>query len=182
MSRISTQNEMSDDEKMQNEATDLLKKQIEVERNLVRLYSKTHENLESPAVKHLLHSIQLDSIKHIGICETAIEILSGDNIAREEKKQMSQELDRHLELEKDSIKRVKKILEIGIVHENEGVKRLMESLSDDEKRHHKMLTRLISKPFYRVNPNDWGYLFLGEDIIRQRQQKNCTVGVPKKKI
>jgi rubrerythrin len=172
----------SDDEKMQNEATDLLKKQIEVERTLIRLYGKTHESLKSPAVKHLLHSIQLDSIKHIGICETAIEILSGEEIALEEKRQMSQELSRHLELEKDSIKRVKKIVGITLVKENQGVKRLMDGLSDDEKRHHKMLMQLISKPFYRIDPNDWVYMFRGEDIIRQRQQKGSTIGVPKKKI
>lgn len=172
----------SHDEKILDDTVDLLRKQIEVERELVRLYGKTHQTLQSPAVRHLLHSIQLDSIKHIGICETAIEILSGEEVAREEKSQLREELDRHIQLEKDSIDRVKKVMKMTIVHENKGVERLMKSLSDDEKRHHKMLRQLISKPFYRIDPNDWGYILQGEEIIRRRQEKGLTRGAPKKKI
>lgn len=87
------------EEKMRIEAVDLLRRQIEVERRLVNLYGKTVETLQSPAVKHLLHSIQLDSVKHIDICQTAIEILSGEELARDEKTQLKDELKRHIELE-----------------------------------------------------------------------------------
>jgi len=167
---------------MQDEALDLLRKQIEVERTLVRLYVETFESLKSPAVKHLLHSIQLDSIKHIDICETAIEILCGEVIAQEEKGQLRQELSRHIQLEKDSIQRVNKIIGIGLVRENKGVERMMKGLSKDEKRHHKMLMQLIEKPFYRIDPNNWGFIMLGEDHIRRLQEKGYKEGLPKKKV
>jgi rubrerythrin len=170
------------DEKMQEEATDLLKKQIEVERTLVRLYGKTSETLKSRAVARLLQSIQLDSIKHIGICETAIDILSGEEVAQEEKGQLKKELETHIQLEKDSMKRASNIIGIELVRENKGVERLMKDLSDDEKRHHKTLMQLIDKPFYRINPNDLGFIMLGEDQIRSRQEKGYTKGLPKKKV
>jgi len=167
---------------MRQKAVDLLKKQIEVEQMLVSLYGKTVEGLESTAVKYLLHSIQLDSVKHIDICQTAIDILSGEELAREEKKGLDEELQRHIALEKESIDRARQIMRIQLVGENKGVERLIKDLSDDEKRHHKMLQKLISKPFYRVDPNDFGFIMLGEDIIRRRQEHGSKVGVPKKRI
>jgi len=170
------------DEKMRLEAVDLLKKQIEVERMLVSLYSKTVETLQSPAVKNLLHSIQLDSVKHIDICQTAIDILSGEELARDEKMQLRDELKRHIELEKESIDRTRQIMRIQLVSENKGVERLMKNLSDDEKRHHKMLMKLISKPFYRVDPNDFGFIMLGEELIRRRQEKGLRTATPKNRI
>jgi len=168
--------------KMQAEAVSLLNKQIDVEREIIGLCRKTAENVESPAVRHLLHSIELDSAKHIHICQTSIEILSGEELAREEKQQFTEELERHIELEKDSIDRVGRIKGIQLVRENKGVDRLMKNLSDDEKRHHKMLRKLISQPFYRVDPNDFGFIMLGEEIIRRRQEKGLTTATPRKRI
>lgn len=170
------------DEKMRDEAVNLLRKQIDVERILVNLYSKTVERLQNPAVKHILHSIQLDSVKHIDICQTAVDILLGEELARDEKTQISEELEEHIQLEKDSINRAKQIMKIQIINENKGVERLVKDLFDDEKRHHKMLLRLISKPFYRVDPNDFGFMLLGEELIRRRQEKGLRTGTPKKTV
>lgn len=49
------------------------------------LYKETAKEINSSAVKHLLHMISLDSRKHIDICQLVIEVLKGEDVLKEEK-------------------------------------------------------------------------------------------------
>ena len=73
------------DELEREEAINLLREQIKVEGKLVGLYEKMAPEIQNKPVRHLLHTIQLDSMKHIDICQTALEILQGEDVLKEEK-------------------------------------------------------------------------------------------------
>ena len=77
----------------------LLREQMEVEGKLVGLYAKYHKEIGNLPVRHLLHMIHLDSLKHIDICQTAIEILQGEDVLSEQKKDLVRGLRDHVELE-----------------------------------------------------------------------------------
>jgi len=49
----------------------------------VGLYEWTAPSIENKPVMHLLHMIELDSRKHIDICQTVIEILEGKDVFKE---------------------------------------------------------------------------------------------------
>jgi hypothetical protein len=46
----------------------LQREQIEVEVRLIALYEKMAPDIQSKPVRHLLHTIRLDLMNHIGIC------------------------------------------------------------------------------------------------------------------
>jgi len=54
---------------------------MQVEGELVGLYERTAREISSQPVRHLLHMINMDSRKHIDICQTAIEILEGGDMS-----------------------------------------------------------------------------------------------------
>lgn len=73
-------------EKREKEAViGLLQEQVELEGKLVSLYRKTAGEIQSKPVHHLLHTVMLDSMKHIDFCQTALEILHGEDVLKEEK-------------------------------------------------------------------------------------------------
>ena len=137
------------EEKKGEEVVSLLQQQIKAEGKLIGLYEKTEQNVQSKAVRHLLHTIQLDSMKHIDICRTAIEILQGEDVLKEEKRDLREKLKEHVELEKGSIDRANKMLKNVWIKENKAVKELIEKLRDDEKRHTEALRKLTNKTFFR---------------------------------
>jgi len=49
----------------------------------VGLYEWTAPSIENKPVMHLLHMIELDSRKHIDICQTVIEILEGKDVFKD---------------------------------------------------------------------------------------------------
>jgi len=78
--------ELSEEEETsKEEAIGLLRKQIEVEGKLIGLYDKTASNTQNKPVRHLLHTIWLDSLKHIDICQTVLEILQGEDVLKKRK-------------------------------------------------------------------------------------------------
>ena len=147
------------EEREKEEVIELLRQQLKVEGELIGLYEKTGGEIMSIPVRHLLHSIQLDSRKHIDICQTAIEVLQGEDIVKAEKKELIEGLRRHIELEKDSIERDNKILDNVWIRENKGLRALINKMRDDEKEHHKVLVKLTDKEFFRVSPTEWIGIF-----------------------
>jgi len=137
------------EEREKEEVVSLLREQIKAEGKLIGLYEKTEQDVQSKAVRHLLHTIVLDSMKHIDICSTAIEILQGEDVLKEEKKDLREKLNEHVELEKGSVDRTNKILKNVWIRENKAVKELIEKLRDDEKRHTAALRKLADKTFFR---------------------------------
>jgi hypothetical protein len=145
------------DEKEKAEVIDLLRKQMTVEGELIRLYMESADDIKSIPVRHLLRMIQLDSKKHLDICQVAIEVLQGEEMLSEEKEGLIEGLQRHIDLEKESIDRAKRILK--------------NTWMEDEKRHHKALKKLAGKRFFRLNPRDFVAVFRDEKFIEERYKR-----------
>ena len=97
-------------ETQRTEAVNILRRQIETERQLIKLYSDTRELVIDEQVRRLLHSLQLDSIKHVEMCVTAIEVLEGDVLYGEDRVELEVGLGRHMELEEEAVKRAELLL------------------------------------------------------------------------
>lgn len=160
------------EEKERGEAIDLLREQMRVEGELVGLYEKTAPGIESKPVRHLLHMIQLDSRKHIDICQTAIEILEGGEIFSEDKPELIEGLREHMELESGSIDRVNTILKNVWIAENRALNEMMKKMRDDERRHHETLKKLAEKPFFRFDPRDFTVIMRGIEFAEERYKSS----------
>jgi rubrerythrin len=155
-------------EKEKAEAIRLLREQIQVEGRLVGLYEKSHKEIESRPVRHILHMIQLDSRKHIDICQTAIEILEGEDVLRDERRELLTGVKEHVVLEEGSIERADEILNNVWIRENKAIQELIKKLRDDEKRHHDTLRKLSEKTFFRLDPNDFTVIMRGPEFAEER--------------
>ncbi len=159
------------EEKEKEEVIELLSKQVEVERKLVTLYKETVKDMQSSAVKHLLHMISLDSRKHIDICRLVIAVLQGEDVLKEEKGELMTGLKRHIELEKEAINRGNKILGNVWIQETKGLRDLIKKWRDDEKEHHTTLQKLVGKTFFRVGEYDFSAVFKSTKELEERYRK-----------
>jgi len=160
------------EEKERQEAIRLLREQMQVEGKLVGLYEKTHREIENRPVRHLLHMIELDSRKHIDICQTAIEILEGEDVLEDERRELLTGVREHVELEEGSIERANKILQNVWIRENKAVGELLKKLRDDEKRHHDALKKLSEKTFFRLDPQDFTVIMRGTEFAEERYRRS----------
>lgn len=146
---------MEREEKEKGEAIALLHNQIATEKKVITLlHNQIAKEIKSNPVRHLLHMIQLDSMKHIDICQAVIDVLRGEDVLKEEKKEIIEGMKRHLELEKKAIDTSKKILKNVWIEENAGLKELIKKLIKDEEDHHKTLMKLTDKTFFRIGFRD----------------------------
>jgi len=145
---------------------------MQVEGKLVGLYEKTHREIENRPVRHLLHMIELDSRKHIDICQTAIEILEGEDVLEDERRELLTGVREHVELEEGSIERANKILQNVWIRENKAVGELLKKLRDDEKRHHDALKKLSEKTFFRLDPQDFTVIMRGTEFAEERYRRS----------
>lgn len=160
-------------EKEKGEAIDLLRKQVEVEGELMRLYEETVKDVRSSVVKHMLHMINLDSRKHVDICQSAIEVLQGEEVLNPEREELRKGLQRHIDLEKDSINRAKKILQNGWIRETKGLNDLVTKLKKDEENHHAVLKKIAREHFFRDDPfSFYGYFRDTEERYLKFERKN----------
>ena len=143
---------MSEHEK--TEAMNLLNQQLQTEKKLVEMYEETAPLIQSEPARWLLHILQMDSRKHIAIFDMAVKILEGQRIGDEDRQEITVGLEKHLELEAESIERSKKIRANRWVKENSGLSRLMETWSSDERRHVNTLQRLRDERFTRMDAFD----------------------------
>ena len=147
---------LSDKEKASfKEVIDLLSRQMAVEEELIKLYEDTKDTVSSKEVRYLLHMMMLDSMKHKDICQTAIDVLQGNELLTPEKQEIKEGLERHVQIEADAIDTANKILKNVWVKETEGVKELIKEMKDDEIKHHKMLKKLLGKRFFRQGELGW---------------------------
>ena len=144
---------------------------MRVEGELVGLYGRTAPGLENKPVRRLLHMIQLDSRKHIDICQTAIEVLEGEEVFSEDKPELAEGLKEHMELERGSIDRVNEILKNVWISENQALNEMVKKMRDDERRHHETL-KLVEKPFFRFDPRDFTLIMRGVEFAEERYKSS----------
>ncbi|MCJ7631978.1 hypothetical protein MUP77_06240 [Candidatus Bathyarchaeota archaeon] len=161
---------LTGDDAERKEAVKVLQKQVTVESELVRLYEDTVGQVQSSAVRHILHMMALDSMKHIDLCQTVMEVLEGADILQPEKGELIQGLHRHLALEKESIDVGNTLLKNGWIRETRGLKELVKKFRDEEKEHHRTLTKLAESAYFRKDETGDAVLamFRDEDWFERR--------------
>ena len=118
-----------------------LEKMIESEKIIVRSVGESLEAIDNLAVKSALQGVSYDSLKHAMMYRSAAALLNGQRPPLDEEKFDRQRdlVQRHIQMEEELIAEVEKILpEIG----DQKVSFILESILKDEKRHHKLLSRI----------------------------------------
>ena len=157
--------------KEREEVVEMLKTQLQTEGKLIGLYEEHERKTGNKAIKRLMQMYRLDSQKHINIIQAAIEVIQGEEVFIEDRKPLAETLKQHLELEKEALDNANKILNKIWVEENKGLKGLLELWREDERRHHKGLKEITSRPYIRLNSNDMVTLFRGEEFLEERYRR-----------
>lgn len=88
----------------------------------------------------------------------------------QDRKTLADSLVKHLKLEKQSIERGDKLLNYAWLQDKKGLRALIESWRDDEKRHHRFLKELSEKQFISISSNDLASVFRDEEFFEKRYQ------------
>jgi rubrerythrin len=124
------------------ELIDFIKRQINIEKEIVTSLNKGLVNIKNPPVKGVLKGISLDSVKHAELYASALSLLThvSQALTQDDLDAQRALVERHIQLEADLISKIENILpEI----DNQKVKFLIESILIDEKRHHAMLKTVL---------------------------------------
>jgi len=123
------------------ELFNFFKKQIELENKIVEMAKKTVQDIQNVLVKELILGIALDSEKHANLLEGAIELLKHTRpfIGPEERRKLAEDIKTHIKLEEEAIKTYQ---ELVTKVEHDKLKLILNYLIEDEKRHHRLLTRI----------------------------------------
>lgn len=137
--------------KEREQALEILKEQIRVEGELIGLYEQTLNEIDNKPIQHMFRMIRTDSMKHIEMLQSAQEIIRGQDILIEDRKDLKANLEKHLELEKASIEKGAQLLHYRWVRSKKGLYALIESWINEEKRHHNFLKELSEKPYVSLD-------------------------------
>jgi rubrerythrin len=138
------------------ELIDLLREQVEIEKESVTRLSETEQKAGTRAAKLLLVEMRCDSQKHAAVLEAVVEALRGDPSSRPLWEQafsvfvdpiiVKREIENHRTLCRSMEAHIEK--EIGKT-DDEGVRMLLQHLREDEKRHNEILD-MIARKRYKV--------------------------------
>jgi hypothetical protein len=126
-----------------NELTDFLKEQIKIENEIVDSLNSSLGEIGNPTVRGVLKGISLDSVKHAEMYSSAIGLLTSvqQALTQENLDTQRELVEKHIRLEAELIGKIsKKMPSI----ENKKVKLLLNAILMDEKRHHKLLKRVLA--------------------------------------
>jgi rubrerythrin len=124
------------------ELLDFLKKQIEVENQIVKSLNKSLTDIENPTVKGVLKGISLDSVKHSEMYASAIGLLTSvpKALTQEHLDRQKALVEKHIEMEAKLIHEISRILPNV---QNKKVSLLLSAILEDEKRHHGLLKSVL---------------------------------------
>lgn len=125
-----------------DELVGFLKKQVNIENEIVDLVNGALEEIGNPAVKGVLKGISLDSLKHAKMYSAAISLLTSvlPALTQENLDKQRELVEKHMHMETKLIKKISKVLPSI---ENKNVKLLLSAISLDEKRHHQLLKEVL---------------------------------------
>jgi rubrerythrin len=124
------------------ELVSFLKKQIEVENEIVRSLNKSLDDVGNPTVKGVLKGISLDSVKHAEMYSSAIKLLTSVSqaLTQEHLDKQRDLVEKHIKLEAELIEKIGHMLPTV---ENQKVTLLLDAILTDEKRHHELLKKIL---------------------------------------
>lgn len=155
-------------EEERKEIVESLSEQLEIEGQLVGLYDEYERGTENKALRRVMQMFRLDSQRHINILQAVVEVIEGEDVLIEDKKELHESLKKHLELEAEALKKANNVLGKRMINENQGLKMLLEIWRDDEKRHHKALQELTKKTYFQISATDMVTIFKGEEFLEER--------------
>jgi bacterioferritin (cytochrome b1) len=119
-----------------------LKKQVNIENEIVNSINEALGEIGNPSVKGVLKGISLDSVKHAEMYTAAINLLTSVPQALTQKHLDKQRdlVEKHIQIEAELIQRISE--EIPRI-ENEKVSLLLNAILLDEKRHHELLKSVL---------------------------------------
>jgi rubrerythrin len=126
----------------QEELKKFLKEQITIENEIVDSLNEALKGIENPVVKGTLKGISLDSVKHAHMYSSVLNLLTNVPKALNQKQLDEQKkvVEKHIKIELKLIKRISK--EISNI-ENEKIKLLLNAIMFDERKHHKLLKKIL---------------------------------------
>lgn len=125
-----------------DELVEFIKKQVEVENEIVHSLNEALKDLQNPAVKGVLRGISLDSVKHAEMYTSALALLTTvpRALSQEQLERHRALIERHIRIEAELINKISNIIpKIG----DEKVKLLLTAILADERRHHDLLKRVL---------------------------------------
>ena len=144
--------------KRNNKLVQLIKEQIEIEKENVRQVGETEKKVDNAAAELFLNVIKLDSKKHADILNGLLKVLRGIPPSKtlwEHRMEkyidpfvVKRELENHMDREAAMIVHVEEEIKQT---EDEGLKLLLQHIADDERKHHKILQTVV-KHLHKVNP------------------------------
>ena len=129
-----------------------IEKQMEIEKKGIELGQKIVKASDSPLVRNLMNTICMDSMKHQLYCQVMIDIFSGTNLLKRERGDMVDLMEEHIKLEEEMLKHLKKVIKET---DHPFVKSLFREYENDEKRHHKLLQKLMNNYIKKQDDKDW---------------------------
>ncbi|MEM3579196.1 MAG: hypothetical protein QXL54_03110 [Candidatus Bathyarchaeia archaeon] len=125
-----------------NELLNFIKRQIEVENEIVDSLNEALKSIGNPSVRGVLKGISLDSLKHAEMYDAALKLLTTTQqaLAQEHLDKQRSLVEKHIRVEAELIKKISDILPTV---ENKKVKLLLTAILADEKRHHELLKEVL---------------------------------------
>jgi len=125
------------------ELEQLLRDQMALEKRTAEVLSSTAQKAKNSVVKLFIDRLVLDSLKHADMLQALIDLNAGTLVTVVDKEDMKASLEKHVEEEKEMLKRLETILERV---EDPKAKSLLKQIAEDERRHHRILdevTRIV---------------------------------------
>ena len=125
-----------------NELLDFIKRQIDVENEIVDSLNDALKNIKNPSVRGVLKGISLDSLKHAEMYDAALKLLTTTQqaLSQEHLDKQRSLVERHIRIEAELIKKISDVLPTV---ENKKVNLLLNAILADEKRHHELLKEVL---------------------------------------
>jgi rubrerythrin len=119
-----------------------MKKQIEVENDIVDSLNSALVEIKNPPVKGVLKGISLDSVKHAETYAAAIQLLTSVSqaLTQEQLDRQAKLVEKHIRMEEELIQKLDKVIPVV---EDDKVKLLLNAILSDEKRHHELLKMVL---------------------------------------
>lgn len=121
---------------------DFIKQQIEAENKIVESVNEGIKNVHNPPVRGVLKGISLDSTKHAQLYGSALALLTTvpQAMTQENLDEQRELVQKHIDMETELIEKLEK--EIPKI-ENKKVTFLLNSILQDEHRHHELLKKVL---------------------------------------
>jgi rubrerythrin len=119
-----------------------MKKQIEIENQIVDSLNDALVEIQNPSVRGVLKGISLDSLKHAELYASAIKLLTSTAQALQQEHLDKQKklVEKHIAMEAELIEKLNRVVP---TIENSKVRLLLEAILSDEKRHHELLKTVL---------------------------------------